>query len=377
MKWSVLTVYKIIHSSPELVSTTRTGSQKFWQGHVGNDGRKWYTQTSYWQVNKAGKKSLVQFSDPYEATGKNIGRANETIPSEQANFEFRSMVQKQRDKGYTEIGVKSEVLPLPMLAEKFKDRGHKITWPAYVQRKYNGQRMLFDGWVGWSRGGKYIIPEVIQHLKNGTTLNYILDGELILPNNLLLQETMKASKKYTKGLSDQLLYIVYDIVIPNEPFSKRLEILKKLMPTMPANVKLAETYLVHDVSEVATYQKQFTAAGYEGTMIRDDSGGYEIGHRSNQLQKLKDFVDAEFKIVGVKEGSGRFAGAAIFSCDNGHGQLFDCVPEGTMEYKRELFNTRDSLIGKYLTIRYQELSRDSIPIFPVGVSIRDTMEDGF
>jgi len=364
-------VYKIIHSSPELVSTTRTGSQKFWQGHVGNDGSKWYTQTSYWQVNKAGKKSLVQFSDPYEATVKNAGRANETNPEQQANFEFTSMVQKQRDKGYTEVGAKSTVLPLPMLAEKFKDRGHKITWPAYVQRKYNGQRMLFDGWVGWSRGGKYIIPEVIQHLKNGTTLNYILDGELILPNNLLLQETMKASKKYTKGLSDQLLYIVYDIVIPNEPFSKRLEILKKLMPTMPANVKLAETYLVHDVSEVATYQKQFTAAGYEGTMIRDDSGGYEIGHRSNQLQKLKDFVDAEFKIVGVNEGSGRFAGAAIFSCDNGYGQLFDCVPEGTMEYKRDLFNTRDSLIGQWLTVRYQELSKDKVPIFPVGVTIRD------
>jgi hypothetical protein len=29
------------------------------------------------------------------------------------------------------------------------------------------------------------------------------------------------------------------------------------------------------------------------------------------------------------------------------------------------------LVGKYLTVRYQELSKDGIPIFPVGVSIRE------
>lgn len=144
---------------------------------------------------------------------------------------------------------------------------------------------------------------------------------------------------------------------------------------IPTNVILAPTYKCEDVSEVMSYHKQFTARGYEGTIVRDDSGGYEIGQRSNQLQKFKDFVDDEFKIVGVKEGDGRFKGAAIFICETIDGSsTFDCTPEGTMEYKRELYDTRNSLIGQWLTVRYQELSADKKPLFPVGVTIRDKGE---
>jgi len=31
----------------------------------------------------------------------------------------------------------------------------------------------------------------------------------------------------------------------------------------------------------------------------------------------------------------------------------------------------DDLIGKKLTVRYQEKSEDGIPIFPVGIVVRD------
>jgi hypothetical protein len=41
-----------------------------------------------------------------------------------------------------------------------------------------------------------------------------------------------------------------------------------------------------------------------------------------------------------------------------------------MEYKRELWNDRDKYLNEWLTVRYFEKSKDGIPIFPVGVSIR-------
>ena len=87
--------------------------------------------------------------------------------------------------------------------------------------------------------------------------------------------------------------------------------------------------------------------------------------------KLKDFQDAEYRIVGIIDGDGSDRGLAIFQLDNGNGQIFNCRPEGSQENRADLFENRKKLIGKYLTVRFFELSKDNIPIFPVGVSVRD------
>jgi DNA ligase-1 len=369
----------IVKSSPVLEAKARTGQSKYWQGHVVQEGDQWFTQTSYWQKNKAGENTVVQFSTPYEAKPKNVGKGNEVTAEKQAHKEFDSMVRKQRDKGYIAEGAPPQVLPLPMLAQKFTERKHHLSYPVYVQPKYNGQRMLYDGEKGWSRGGKTIIPKVIAHLQFNTK-GLTTDGELILPGNPKLQETMRAAKKYRPGISETLLYVLYDLVLtdPFFKFSERLEALEQLLwdvsdqggIIVPDNVVIAPTYLAKDEDEIMIYHKQFVSDGYEGIIIRNDNEPYCIGQRSNQLQKYKTFVDCEFKIVGVKEGEGSFKGCACFQCINEEGLPFDCNPEGTMEYKKELWETRDSLIGKWLTVRYQERSSDNIPIFPVGVDIR-------
>ena len=366
----------IVESSPVLVSKTRTGKDKFWQAHVVTEDGRWYTQTSYWQSTADGGVSVVQWSDPYEATPKNVGRANETSAEAQARFEFNSMVTKQRDKGYTEPGTVAKIRPLPMLAQKFSERGKKMKWPVWVQPKYNGQRMLFDGVEGWSRGGKTIIPECIAHIADALKIlwqdDIIIDGELILPGNVLLQETMKATKKYRPGVSETLIYRVYDLVLPDKTFSERYELLKQYVEQSDSDcVVLAPTYVAHDPAEVMSYHKQFVAEGYEGTMVRDDSEGYTIGQRSNQLQKYKDFVDAEFEIVRIDEGNGAFKGKGIFICRTESGKEFGVTPEGSSSHRESIFENRNSLIGKFLTVRYQELSKDGIPLFPVGVDVRE------
>lgn len=363
---------KFFKSSPVLVSKTRTGNDKYWQCHIKNDGADWFTLTEYWQVNKAGKESLRQQSEPYQCTPKNVGKANETSAQEQAELEFTSIVKKQMDKGYAEIGEESDILPLPMLAQKYKDRVKKgkIEYPVTIQRKYNGQRMLFNGQIGWSRTGKLNISEVIAHLQFNTQ-GYLLDGELILPGNKLLQESMKAVKKFVPGLSDTLQYIVYDVVDTTLGFADRYELLVRLLKNAPVDVRLAPIHVASDNESVFTLHKQFVAEGFEGTMIRIDDMPYEIGHRSNQLLKLKDFQDAEFKILDVISGEGSYTGCAIFVCSTNNGVVFNCNPEGTMQHKMELYKNRNALIGKKLTIRYFELSNDGVPLFPVGVDVRE------
>jgi ATP-dependent DNA ligase len=228
--------------------------------------------------------------------------------------------------------------------------------------------MLFDGENGWSRGNKEVIPEVIEHLKFDTG-GYILDGELMLPNNQLLQESMKAIKKYRSDLSPQLIYHVYDIVDDTLSYEERAKIIWQLWVKFPPNVKVVAAIKAKDESEIMKWHTYYTKDGYEGTMIRNPKMTYEIGKRSYSLLKLKDFVDEEFKIVGFKQGNGSFEKSVIFVCE-ANGDTFNVVPEGSMEYKRELWNDRDNYLNEWLTVRYFEKSKDGIPIFPVGVSIR-------
>ena len=267
---------KVIKRSDVLSSETRTGKDKFWVQEIVKIGKEYFTRSEHWQASKGGTESKHTFSTPYPVFGKNIGRSNETTPLEQAELEFASSVKKQMDKGYGKGGKRTDILPLPMLAHKFKERKHKIDWSnAHAQPKLDGSRMLFDGKKAWSRSGKLMIPEVIEHLKFDTG-GYIVDGELILPGNVKLQETMKATKKYRKGISDQLLYMVFDVVEPDMVFSERYEILKSLFTSskIPTNVKLVQTISIKNETDVTAAQVKFTKLGYEGTMVRDDFRGY-------------------------------------------------------------------------------------------------------
>jgi len=364
---------KIIKSSPVLQSVARKGNAKFWQCHIVQDNNRWFTQTSWWQELTDGSLSTAQFATPYECKPKNLGKKNEISGEAQATKEFDAIVKKQTDKGYHEEGKVTKVLPLPMLAQKFTERKHKITYPVFVQPKYNGMRMLYDGDKAWSRGGKLIIPEVVAHLQFNTK-NIVIDGELILPDNPKLQVTMKAAKKFRPGASDKLQYVVYDI-IKDERFGLRTITLENIVTVAKLNnpnikIVFAPTYIADNEAEVMKYFKQFIREGYEGIMVRDDHENYCVGQRSNQLQKYKEMQDAEFLIVGVREGEGSYKGCAVFQCENKDGKLFECNPEGTLEYKQELYQDRKNLINQYLTIRFQEYSSDMIPIFPVGVGVR-------
>ena len=361
---------KIIKSSEWLISENKAGGEKFWRLHIVKDGSDYYTQTEWYQISKTGRETKKQMSEPYFAEPTNVGRSNERNSQEQAEFEFDAVIKKQKDRGFRAKGERKNVRPMPMLAHKFVDHKSKVSFPAYIQPKLNGMRMLFDGENGWSRGNKEVIPEVIQHLKFDTG-GYILDGELMLPNNVLLQESMKAIKKYRPELSSQLLYHVYDIVDDSISFSDRYQIITDLIQKAPKNVKIVKTVRAHDESQVAHLHQLFVKDGYEGTMIRDSEMKYEVGKRSYSLLKLKDFVDAEYRIVNVVDGDGSDVGLAIFELETDSGERFNCRPEGSQENRADLFKNRRELVGKYLTVRYQELSKDGIPIFPVGVSIRE------
>lgn len=358
---------KTVTESPVLSAAGKTGT-KFWQARVVQEGDSFFHQSLAWHVTSTGKTTNPLVSAPYKVEGKNIGRANETSPEQQALLEFESIVQKKKDKGYMPPGEVFEGPTQPMLAHKYKERSHDLVWPVVAQPKLNGSRMLTDGVVAWTRGGEFIPAEVVQHILPGKKLPCIVDGELILPGNVPLQETRRASITYRPGISEQLQFHAFDCV-SKEGFALRYIQLRKVAPQFKSIIVVHSTVCATPLT-VMKLHKEHVKQGYEGTIVRNTGEGYEAGRRSTQLQKLKDFVDDEFKIVEVLQGGGSDLGCALFVCITPGGKEFRCSIEGSKANAKELYRDRKNLIGQWLTIRYQELSEDGIPLMLKGTAIR-------
>lgn len=326
------------------------------------------------------------------ATGKNLGRANETTPVEQAVLEANAMWTKKRDRKYFLTPEEaSGPLIRPMLAVDFmkrKDRG--LPYPLFVQPKLDGMRALVywdataDRWEIMSRSGKSYVdasPESVRHIvgafeelasRHDSVRGWLFDGE-IYRHGVGFQQLTRLLKKYRPGESEALEFHAYDVVRRDnlaEGFGARLGSLAWLEGVAPAGVVVVPTRSAGSESEVFAWQGEFVADGFEGAMARVPDGVYEFGARSFGLMKVKSFSDAEYEIVGFKSGVGKFADAVIWSCRTPTGAVFDVSSRGSMEERRAWLREADSFVGRMLTVRYFELSEDDVPRFPVGVGVR-------
>ena len=112
--------------------------------------------------------------------------------------------------------------------------------------------------------------------------------------------------------------------------------------------------------------------GFEGIIIRNGNGIYKNSKsRSNDLQKFKLFKDDEFEIVNFEEGDGQDKGTVIWVCITKDKKKFRVRPKGTIDERKKYFIEGNKKIGKKLTVKYQEMSEDGIPRFPIGLRIRE------
>ena len=319
--------------------------------------------------------------------GKNTGKKNSTNIEEQTIKEATASWMKKKKSGYVESinDAKNDILDLsvisggiePMLAHKFKDHSNKINYPAFVQPKLDGIRCIAiidkNNCTLWSRTRKQImsVPHICTHLiQQFSDQNIILDGELYnhdLKSNF--EKIVSIVRSQKPCVDSQLVkYYIYD-TISEFGFDKRLDFLRKSIKNDEI-IKLVETNPVEDAEELDQYFQKYRKEGFEGIMVRNSSGGYQH-KRSYNLQKIKEMDDKEFEIVNVRSGKGRMEGKAIFTCKVKDNIFVDVKLEGTLNNLEKIYNEKDKVIGKMLTIRFQGYTKDNNLRFPVGVAIRD------
>ena len=269
-------------------------------------------------------------------------------------------------------------IPSPMLAKVYDPA--RASFPCIVQPKLDGVRLLVRRRVGgqlelFSRTGKPL-DHLAGMLEADLTLSrlpqgVVLDGELYV-HGAGFQTVVSLVRN--KGMSDarreKLEYHVYDLV-EAAPYEQRAAHLERLLKGQMKRVRLVTSEPAAGPADVDAALRRYMRAGYEGVIVRDPAAPYAVGRRSPGLLKYKLFRDDEFRIIAVVEASGKDAGTAVLRCVTKEGREFNVRPQGTREHRGHLLRDASLIIGKQLTVRFQELSDDLVPRFPIGIAVRD------
>lgn len=226
----------------------------------------------------------------------------------------------------------------------------------------------------------------------------VLDGE-IHSEVLELEETtgMWSSEKIKPGY-ESLGFRCFDcywVDSPNLNYRQRMDKLLKTAPEMPrfSYVRTPLGSYKGPISapngwrfaaQLTPVPSQVTAqleaalqtaidAGEEGLIIRDWTKPYNCGRSGNNLYKLKDFGDAEFTIIDVVEGMGKFTGVPIWVCDNGVGGTFKVTASGTQSEKEDKWRRRASFMGKPLRVKYERIAKSGTPLKPISLGLRTSL----
>ena len=349
--------------------------------------RVWTMQVGYDNENVAGIRTISGLVDGQKVTSewnlteaKNVGRSNATTAKTQAEFEAQAEWTKNVDKDYfVDVNaIDSYVAFKPMLAHDFTKT--PVT-SGITQPKLDGIRMVVNTRGLYSRSNKPIVavPHIAEALaefiKDHPTVT--LDGELYnheLKDNFqkitsLVRKTVNLGADELAESAELVQYHIYDMfdsANPNMTFMQRYNWIQKnvhLVNKKAVGIHLVASAICETSEEIDVMYGEYTTAGYEGQMVRQDTV-YE-NKRSKGLLKRKEFITEEYQVVEVHEGQGNWAGyAKRLTLKMPNGTTFSSGIRGSQSQLKTLLENPNI---DWATCRYFELSNDGVPRFPVTI----------
>jgi len=365
-------VNEILYGEP------KGGKVKYWSVYVEGD-------TVFVEHGRVGGKLQLR---PTVCTPKNVGKANETTPEQQALLEAKAKWTKQHDNKLYRLTPEEATKVgqlLPMLAIDGTKKPEKIDKECWVQPKLDGVRCMVyleEGEVkAISRSGKFY--ELHEKLKN--ELHDLLfegnfdklDGELYI-HGVSLQKIVSYVRNTDKPEHNDIEFHLFDIPSDKEWEDRYIHGVLKADSLIPNNsmnyVVPVKAFFLDEHSNLDDMLQHYIDKGYEGLMVRNIKGKYEYNHRSNDLIKVKKMNDNEAQVIGCREDKN---GEGVLSCKwyNGNEWVtFDVKMKGT--HGERLVERQVEIIGKWVNFKYQALTDAGKPQFPVGQYVRECDENG-
>ena len=349
--------------------------------------RIWTMEVGFNNDDEAGIRTISGLVDGQKVTSawnlteaKNVGRSNATTAKTQAEFEAQAEWTKNVDKEYfVDVNaIDSYTAFKPMLAHDFTKT--PVT-SGITQPKLDGIRMVVNTRGLYSRSNKEIVavPHIAEALaefiKDHPTVT--LDGELYnheLKDNFqkitsLVRKTVNLGADElaeSKELVQYHIYDMFDSANPDMTFMQRYNWIQKnvhLVNKKTVGIHLVASAICETSEEIDVMYGEYTTAGYEGQMVRQDTV-YE-NKRSKGLLKRKEFITEEYQVVEVHEGQGNWAGyAKRLTLKMPNGTTFSSGIRGSQAKLKELLENPNI---DWATCRYFELSNDGVPRFPVTI----------
>lgn len=370
-------------------------------------------------ISEYGKQDGKQTRSEYEAKPTNVGRSNERNAEQQALFECEAMYADQIDnkhyrKSVEEAEAFHDSCTVPMKVQDYKKHASKITFPCWVQLKFNGSRLCVVDGKFMSKAGREETCKVRHIAREVRQLGMDIDSEVYC-HGFSLQAIRSAFLKPNDN-TPHLKLMIFDSPKRRVPFSerakelvriqKRIEELglRHLQVEMPVRINTQEE--LDEFYDKAINQKyagiksflrtsyEHKKAGelvptkdggeecfepYEGIIIRNDNGMFEFGNRSYDTQKRKPRFDSEAKVLEVSKDKSGQGVLHCVTCDSLGAVKFKCKMKvdrrDGKKYPRD-YETMLQLIGKWITFSYEELSDKGVPTKPVGELERNCDDQG-
>lgn len=335
---------------------------------------------------------------PTIAKPKNVGKKNETTGEEQAIKEVAALYEKKIKEGYRYKIEEIDSIPniFPMLAEKYEDHSDDLVFPVASQGKLDGFRCntkVSGQWHGtveglFSRENEQFVS--CPHIESvilpiAAKYGITFDGELYNHdlhddfNQLQSLITKKNPTAEDLAATEKVVqYHIYDLVDDTRTFAERTTLLEKIFQDSPEITKycvLVETVVLHTQEALDQVYEELLTNGYEGQMVRGIKSKYRRDKRSSDLLKRKEFVDNEFEIVEIYEGTGNRSGmAGGVTCRLPDGRTFGAGIKGGVKYYEQLWCDRNKYVGKMGTVKeFAKRTPDGLPRFPVFKAVREVI----
>jgi len=236
---------------------------------------------------------------------------------------------------------------------------------SFIQPKLDGVRCYITKDGAFSRNHKEF--KTVNHIRRAfkplfrANPDLVVDGELYnhhfkddFNKIISLVRKQKPTDKEAEEATRYIQFHWYDYYHENMnyTFSRRNDNIKSKIEDLDSPYIVGvTTFEVAHLETAKLAHSDFLKLGYEGSIIRLNEP-YEQ-KRSYNLQKFKDFQDAEGTITGWVEGQGKRIGTiGKFFVRDSDGNSFGCPVMEDFSTMRKMYEMADWYIGKICTFTY-------------------------